>query len=181
MSTPIYVGDTQIEEVPGAVVVFKRGEASQLTRPFEGNVTYLSAFLAQYVTGQSTDYEYRNMVLDQKIATEDGPTAKVKLIYYGDPDGYLDPYNPVDLLSDIVWEPRSASLGTSASIDGTFTVNYFCPTITYRYCTSQVFVTPQYQTNSTANPVTITIMDFYPNPGPGNQQPVYLDAKGQRL
>lgn len=169
MSVPITIGDTAMEEIPGARLIQKRGEASMLTRPFQGDYNELFPWLATLQVGISTDYEFPDMVLDGIEGSEDGAVVNGKLTYYGDPTGYVNPFDPNNLLTKVVWEPRSTILGTTQSSDGSFLVNYFSPTITFKYCTSSIFNSPQfYNSQYVSQPTAITIMDFAFAPGNPN-------------
>lgn len=164
MSTPTNVGNTSMEEVPGARYIYKRGEAAMLTRPYMGDASTLATWLSTQAIGVTTDYEVPDFVLDSVEGIENGAVAEGKQTFYGDPLGTpffpSDPNNP-NVLSKVTWEPRSAILGTTQTADGLFVVNYLSPIITYRYCTSFIFNTPQfYNINNVSIPQTVTIMDF---------------------
>lgn len=160
----IYIGDISISEVPGSKYTKKRGVSDTLTRPYEGSVNLLQAFIAANPvlgalsggTGIVYDYQYPWMVLTQLDASEDGPEAKCTLYFQGYDFSVLGASN--NLQQSGSWEPRSVYLKTDNPLDGQWLVNYYSPTLTYKYVTNGINNTPLYQAAS-RSPATITILD----------------------
>lgn len=171
-----------MEEIPGARYVYKRGEAAQLIRPFQGDAGTLSAWLFTQQLGVTPDTVTPDFILDSIEATENGAVADAKQIFYADPLGVVfTPTNPSDpnVVSKVSWEPRSVILGTTNTADGLFVVNYLSPTISYRYCTSTAYNTPNFYAGAnTSTPDAITIMDFAFAPGNPNSTTVNYALTG---
>ncbi len=194
-SLPIYVGDVNVEEIPGSKIIQKRGEAMQIIRTLSGQSGDLFPYLATLQVGVTQDDEFHAAILDGIEATESGPMLEIKNTFYGPPNGYALslPNQPFDILSDVTWEPRSVMLGTTTSSDGNFFVNYYSPTFTYKYTSAFQYSSPQMQSaipslnpNSSGTagaggvlaPVTITIFDFAFGPQNPNTSTVNFAPSG---
>lgn len=169
-----------MEEIPGARYIYKRGEAAQLTRPFQGDASTLNGWLFTQQLGVTRDTVTPDFVLDSLEAVENGAVADAKQIFYADPLGVVfTPTSPSDpnVVSKVSWEPRSVIIGTTQTADGLFIVNYLSPIISYRYCTSTAYNTPNfYSADNVSTPGLITIFDFAfapnnPNAGTVNFAP----------
>lgn len=174
---PIYIGDVNVEEVPGSKILQKRGEAMQITRVLSGQSGDLFPYLATLQVGVTKDEEFPAAILDAIEADENGPMLDIKNTFYGPPNGYIQtlPNQPFDILSEVSWEPRSVILGTTNPVDGNFFCNYYSPTFTYKYTSAAQYSTPQMQTaipslapdapgtsgaGGILAPVSITVFEF---------------------
>jgi len=180
---PIYIGDVNVEEIPGSTITQKRGEAMVIVRKLSGQAADFFPYIDSLVVGQTTDSEFKQAILDGIEITEDGPMLEAKLTFYGPPTGFNQtlPNQPNEILSDVTWEPRSVILGTTQAVDGSFFVNYYSPTFNYKYTSATQYSSPQMQTaipslqpNASGDagilaPSKITIFDFAL--GPGNTNP----------
>lgn len=170
---PIYIGDTSIEEIPGSKFITKRGVANTLNRIYQGNADLVQSFLTANPLYTTRDYEYTYMVLDAQQVSYDGPLATINLLFVG---FQSSPVNQVpNLQTSGNWEPRSVYLNTDTAADGEWLVNYYSPTITYKYTTNSIIDTPQYQAYS-RNSNTVTILDCVQKniPGSGPLNPNYV-------
>lgn len=169
MSTisPVYRGDCNIEEVPGSKYTRKRGVSDVLTRTYQGNASLVPSFLlANPVlgslsgsTGTTYDYEYTYMVLTSIDVSYEGPEAKLNLLFQGYNFAVLGSSN--NLQQSGTWEPRSVYLQTDNTADPQYRVNYYSPTLTYKYVQNGILDTPIYQ-GASRSPSTITILDSSP-------------------
>jgi hypothetical protein len=171
---PIYVGNCSIEEVPGGRLTYPRGEAAKLTRVFEGDASDVASFLNQY-PALSTDYAIPSMVLSDIDVMYEGPQVRCTLTYFGLPGGPSTV--PNDYQTNLSWHPRSATLYTDIAADGPYAVNYFAPTITYKYCRENQLDTPIFQ-DYCRNPNYFTIFDSDSAPSPSFVGPVNPTRKG---
>jgi hypothetical protein len=139
-----FVGNCDIEEVPGASLGIDAYGLDTLTRKYKGRVDRLAAFLkANRRDRKRPDATYQGLTFASMNFTESGPWAEGEMTFKGTHDGSMpDPLPPTTSLS-----PETVTLsqydGAESADFPTVEITYLAPVTTWRYVTRKRPTVPQ--------------------------------------